>query len=323
MALICPSEAALLQHVINDGLHEDRALLLHIASCPDCGPRVAGLRSAVAAVDAVTDTKVASVGVCLDELAVADFMENGAGARRDPRVVHLAACGHCRHQLAALVALLAESEIVAALSDVQKPSPPGRRPRNASLPEASRPTAVPQRHAVRRWIARTAAIAAAAALLFIVLPRAPQFPGEHRGPTITAGTIPRPLSPAGDVIAARSLQWTAVSGADRYRVTLFDVTGNVLLERELADTVLALPDSVTIVPQTSYLWKVEARTGVNRWAASELTEFRVRQKPITYDAPSVIPTRASVPGLTAFSRALFLRPCRFAGMTFDGFTQDA
>ncbi len=62
--------------------------------------------------------------------------------------------------------------------------------------------------------------------------------------------------------------------ADRYRVTLFDASANLLFDVQTTDTSATLPDSLHIVPGRSYLWKVEARTAWDRWAASELIEFR-------------------------------------------------
>ena len=56
---------------------------------------------------------------------------------------------------------------------------------------------------------------------------------------------------------------------------MFDARGRVLYETQLADTVVILPDSVAVIPGQSHLWKVEARTGWDRWAASDLVEFRV------------------------------------------------
>ena len=44
---------------------------------------------------------------------------------------------------------------------------------------------------------------------------------------------------------------------------------------EASDTVALFPDSIALVPGASYLWKVDARTGFDRWAASELTEFSI------------------------------------------------
>ena len=75
--------------------------------------------------------------------------------------------------------------------------------------------------------------------------------------------------------AAKDLRWSPVVGADRYRVTVFDVTGGVVYASESSDTVVAFPDSVALVPGASYLWKVEARTGFDRWSPSELAEFKI------------------------------------------------
>jgi hypothetical protein len=49
-----------------------------------------------------------------------------------------------------------------------------------------------------------------------------------------------PLSPIGDVSAVTTLKWTAVPGAEVYRVTLFDKVGKLLFEMESPDT-MTLP----------------------------------------------------------------------------------
>jgi len=77
------------------------------------------------------------------------------------------------------------------------------------------------------------------------------------------------------VALVNDLRWSHVAGADRYRVTVFDATGGVVYTAEASDTVVAFPDSVPLVPGAAYLWKVDARTGFDRWAASVLAEFRV------------------------------------------------
>jgi len=75
------------------------------------------------------------------------------------------------------------------------------------------------------------------------------------------------------VANADTLRWLGVPGADRYRVTVFDAPGQVRYETQLAGTVALLPDTVVLVAGRPYLWKVEARTGWDRWSASELVEF--------------------------------------------------
>jgi hypothetical protein len=75
------------------------------------------------------------------------------------------------------------------------------------------------------------------------------------------------------------LRWAAVPSADRYRVTLFDAQARVLYETEVSGTSAVLPDSVPLVPETRYLWKVEARTGFDRWSSSDLIEFSISRGP--------------------------------------------
>ncbi len=66
-------------------------------------------------------------------------------------------------------------------------------------------------------------------------------------------------------------------------MTLFDKVGKLLFEMESADTMTALPDSIGLAPGRLYLWKVEARTGWERWVSSELIEFRVG--PVSIQSP--------------------------------------
>jgi CHAT domain-containing protein len=62
-------------------------------------------------------------------------------------------------------------------------------------------------------------------------------------------------------------------------VTLFSASGAVLFERELTDTLAAIPDSVPIRAEQSYLWKVEARVGWDRWVSSDFVDFRLLTRP--------------------------------------------
>jgi hypothetical protein len=124
-----------------------------------------------------------------------------------------------------------------------------------------------------------AAAAAAAILLFSGPPPTDQAGPRHRAPTITAAPAPTPMSPIGVVAAAPLLRWAAVDGADRYRINVFDAQGVVLYETELTDTVAPLPESLRLEPGRTYLWKVEARTGFDRWVTSELIEFSLAGVP--------------------------------------------
>ena len=190
---------------------------------------------------------------CLDEETLAAAVDGTVDpVRRSAVTAHLSTCARCRSAVAAVSRIMADGAVAA----------------EAAALDRQRPT--------RRWHLPLSLAAAAALALLLVWPR-PVDNGAaiHRDPTITAGSTPVPLSPIGTVADGRRMHWRAVAGADRYRLTLFDAQGHVLFETQLADTALTLPDSVAPVPGRALLWKVEARTGWDRWAVSELVEFRV------------------------------------------------
>ena len=193
---------------------------------------------------------------CLDDDTVSAFAEASLDPPARATVLsHLAGCSRCRAAVASVARALGDPAVAREVAAIEAPWQ--RRLFRIALPAA-----------------------AAAILLLLVLPpqvgdRAPPPQPPHRAPTITAATAPVPMSPVGTVAQAAMLQWSAVAGADRYRVTLFDAGGRVLYEAQLADTVAVLPDSVALSPQQRYLWKVEARVGFDRWSASDLIEFSI------------------------------------------------
>ncbi|HEX6614816.1 MAG TPA: zf-HC2 domain-containing protein [Gemmatimonadales bacterium] len=89
---------------------------------------------------------------------------------------------------------------------------------------------------------------------------------------------PTPLAPLSTGTLPVTFRWSPVAGADRYRISLFNAEGSVLWESEVAGSTAALPDSVRLAPATQYLWQVAARTGVGRWSAAPLTEFRLGER---------------------------------------------
>lgn len=256
MSLTCPTDPELLRYALEAGGRSDSALTLHFAACASCRGRVAALQQVMVGIEASASSGIDGEGDCLDELALAEL-----AAGQDPfhfrevRVRHLAACGRCRRELASLIELLADSDVAAELQQFEQ----GRN-----------------RWARNRGYLGGAGLIAAAILVVLVLPRrADQNTAPHRDPTITATAAPAPVSPIGVVVEATSLTWSRVPGADRYRVSLFDAEGQVRYETLTSDTIAALPDSIALVPGASYLWKVEARTELERWASSGLFEFRV------------------------------------------------
>lgn len=194
---------------------------------------------------------------CLDEATIAAVVDGALDpAARSGATRHLASCARCRRAVASVL-------------------------RGLDDPAVAREIAALDHGRVRR-LARFAlpAVAAAAVLLFLVWPRAADDGSwRHRAPTITSAVAPVPLAPVAAVADARVLRWSAVPGADRYHVTLFDAGGRVRYETQRTDTAATLPDSVTLVPGQSYLWSVEARIGWDRWSSSPLTEFSVVSGP--------------------------------------------
>jgi hypothetical protein len=159
---------------------------------------------------------------------------------------HLAACSDCREE-------------IVALRTVLKNVGPGRR-----LPA---------------WTA-AAGLAAAAALLVVVYtgdrgdgasPHRDRPPAELQGPL--------PVAPVGVGPRPKSFHWHPRSGAERYRISLFDSTGGLLFQTETEDTAASLPDSVPILTRVPLYWKAEGMTDVGRWEGSELVEFVVDDKP--------------------------------------------
>jgi len=189
---------------------------------------------------------------CLDLEAIAAFAEGLLDSAGRARLLpHLAACESCRTAVAGIARALSDPSIAVEVRRLE--SNRGRRLLRIGGP-----------------------IAAAAALAFLVLiPSTDQQDGVHRAPTIVGSELPLPLAPVGAVATVEGLHLSAVPGGDRYRVTLFDHTGAVLLEVESPDTVVTLPDSMVLSPGSRYLWRVEARTGFDRWAPSSLSEFTI------------------------------------------------
>jgi len=193
---------------------------------------------------------------CPDDDTLAALAEGSLGAAaRAAALGHVASCPRCRSIVASVARALAD-------------------------PGVAREVASPRVAGRRRFYRIALPAAAAAVLLVLAWPRhgdEGRSPPHRSPPGATA--VPVPRAPAGVVAQAETLRWTPVAGADRYRVTLFDSGGRVLFETQLADTLAALPDSILLDPGRPYLWKVEARTGWQRWSASGLVEFSIAGGP--------------------------------------------
>jgi hypothetical protein len=71
-------------------------------------------------------------------------------------------------------------------------------------------------------------------------------------------------APIGDVSAApREFRWEPVSGAAKYRVTVSEVDGNQLWQKEIAENRVDVPDAVKLAlqPGKTLFWQVTALSG--------------------------------------------------------------
>lgn len=195
---------------------------------------------------------------CLDAETVGALADGTLQVDARARTLrHLLTCAFCRRAVASVAEALADGPVTHEIEVVE-----GR--------------------AGRWWRGRTLRIAvplaAAATVLVLLWSPTNDVSSPHRaGVQPTVG--PKPISPSGTVAGVQRLEWTSVQGADRYRVTLFAAQGGVLHETQAADTSVMLPDSVRLIPGTTYLWKVDARTGWDRWASSELVAFTIARAP--------------------------------------------
>ncbi len=249
-----PDPLALVRHVCETDCPGDPALVRHLEHCATCSDEVRRLQR-VCGVLRASDEHAIRTDCPDDETLAALAAGELASGDRSEVVAHLAACGRCR----AVVASLARAFEDPSVSKARRTAVRGTGLRLDRL-------VVPA--------------AAAAVLLVAVLARpnadAPSSPA-HRASDLPLTATPVPISPLGAVGRPSSLRWGAVIRADRYRVTLFRADGSTLYQLELPDTAAPLPDSVTLPARHRYLWKVEARTGWDRWTTSELVSFTITE----------------------------------------------
>ena len=236
----------------------------HLAAASELRPdEVAAVREATAELRAGARGTEPTTPQCLDEFAIAEFVDGAVDpAHRAAWLAHLASCAGCRSEVVALSRLVARS----AINADSAPAAAGASRTNRR-----------RRFAMVGGVIGTAA--AAAAVAFLLIPRWPQDEDAHRATVVTLSAPPEAVAPAGLVEAPVQFVWTGVPRADLYEVTLFGQTGTILWQIQTRDTVAAVPDSLDLVPGTSYFWKAEAQIGFDRWSESELVRFRLTIPP--------------------------------------------
>jgi hypothetical protein len=139
--------------------------------------------------------------------------------------------------------------------------------------------AQPGRHRLRNGLLVGLATAATALLLVYHRPSGGPLEerdgGVHRGPEQGSVLAPVARQPTGRVASVARLRWSGVVQAHGYRVRVLDAAGTLLWEVQVADTTLALPDSLHLTIGQPYYWTVASQTGPGHWVESRLTEFVV------------------------------------------------
>ena len=160
---------------------------------------------------------------------------------------HLAGCGRCRGEVAAVRRLVTD-----------KP--------------ARRALALPLTFA---------AAAAIAFLLFSVVRPDPESAAERvRTPAVVPGDAPERITvlrPAdGDTVqAARAaLEWASLGGDPTYRITVTDATGQPVWSRTTTDTSLMVSPAI-LEPRRTYFWYVDALRADGRAASTGVRRFTV------------------------------------------------
>ena len=241
----------------------------HVADCGVCRREVSRFREAARALRSSATVPSTPSSSCLDDDEIAALSE---GVRRDAHaasIAHLARCPACSRRLATVTRLLGDEAVVAELRRLDGR---GNRPTRLLLALPSAAAAV--------------VIAGAVAAGVLLRPEGTPTPAArdddasspHRESAITTTVAPRILGPFGPATTADSLCWTRVPYADRYRVLVFDREGTLVWRPQTSDTALAVPAELSRDVTTTYLWKVEARTGWDRWVASEWEQLTVGPK---------------------------------------------
>lgn len=237
----------------------------HVRDCPSCLRQLERLREVVQALRSTLPEPLPS-GACLDDLDIAALVDGIDPKANHVAIAHLAACAACTEQLAAVTRLLRDPLVIAELERLEPAQSKLKRPgRRVSYSAIAAGLAAAVLAGVIFWpqVSRRAVKGGDDAVIL-----------RERAITTTAG--PRILGPVGMALPVDSLRWTSVPRADLYRVTVWDREGRVVWEGQTRDSVIALPIELSRIRETALLWDVKARTGWDRWVASDLVEFTIR-----------------------------------------------
>jgi len=256
----CPAPEDLIEFALRGSTSsEHRVTAAHVHGCADCGSEVSRVRHASGVLRSMVASDTGPTGDCLGDDEIARLADDPSPGVSPAGMRHLADCTWCRWRLAAVTALVRDDTIADEIERLE--AGVGRTP--------------PWRAA---WVAAATVVLASAGLLAVLQgPAGTSSPSPgvgpeaeiHRERAITTTVAPRIIGPVRVASQDDSLRWTAVPHADRYQIMVFDREGTLVWDPQTSDTTLALPEILFRPVPTTYLWKVEARTGWDRWVASE------------------------------------------------------
>ena len=215
----------------------------------------ASATSAAAAIDLLHRTcSVSEPTEHLSDLTLTAYLDDKLPPDERPRgEAHLAECTSCRHELIDAQRVVSE-----------------------------------QRGASRRSSAVLTFAAAAAVLLFVVLPRVPwrgnPLPSAERGaaPPIRRAldlSVVRIVSPDENTIAADArprFTWRATTGGSSYHVAVTDAAGAPVWSEATEETTLMLPANVVLRSGDRYFWNVDVLFADGRTGSSGMHRFTAR-----------------------------------------------
>jgi len=268
----CPAEYEKAFYLFGELDPADQARVsTHIDSCPRCAEDLASLRRTAEVIEAREDAdRPESDADCLNEAQLAAWLDGGLNPEARASILwHLAGCAKCRSVTASLVRTLRSDQVAAAIRDLEHGDVRERGPwrRLRGLPRLGRVGTV------------AAAIAAVFAGILLLRPidvKTEKTP-SHRGAVPDVMSAPEPTAPVGELETVDVFTWSPVTGADLYRITVFDEQGGALWEAETTQTRLARPPSVRLERGSRYFWKVAARVGWDRLLESKLVTFTISE----------------------------------------------
>ena len=183
-------------------------------------------------------------GEHMNELELSTYLDDRVDAvERERMEAHMAECADCRGRMVASRRLIRAT----------------MRPR-------------------RNVIAAGALIAAGVAAL-MVIPIARHRVTDDTPSIRDAGNTPTLVAygPIGETTASTPLRfsWAPAPDATIYRFTLAAAGGTTIWKASLADTTLALPDSVKLREGAGYVWVVDALLGTGVTRSTGLREFQL------------------------------------------------